>query len=337
MTSLMLWGSEGDSMSKTTTSVPHGSGIPRQMQREDLLYVMVPAGEKGPTYKGWNLVSQGRRSDDPILAVHLQHGGNYGYYPAPGSDILSLDVDDRGTFHAAGGKDLVRETFRYSAWPDWHKYRAIVSCPDIPAHFRGHKLSIRNVLDHTIVELFFPAGMEKTGGQCIGPGSLHPNGNRYEIYDPDASIMSLRWSEIEDITRIISPALADSIPEPGSRAPVQSRGKTISERYGLSVMDNLPRDARIAGSEIRGVHPVHGSTSPGGNVAMNPYKGVVYCFRCAAGYDAAGWDAICRGIMPCGGTYDSDVMRRHLEVLDREKPEVRFLERIAWKRSRRRS
>jgi len=41
--------------------------------------------------------------------------------------------------------------------------------------------------------------------------------------------------------------------------------------------------------------------------------------------------------MSCGGTYDSDVMRRHLEVLDREKPEVRFLERIAWKRSRRRS
>ncbi|MCA1915142.1 hypothetical protein [Methanospirillum hungatei] len=324
-------------MSNTTTSVPHGSCIPWQMQREDLLYVMVPAGEKGPTYKGWNLVSQGRRHDDPILAVHLLHGGNYGYYPAPCSDLLSLDVDDADTFHGAGGKDLVRETFRYSAWPDRRKYRAIISCPDIPDHYRGHKLPIRSDRDQTIVELFFPAGLEKTGGQCIGPLSLHPNGNRYEIYDPDASIMTVRWSEIEEITRIICPAIADSIPEPDYRAPVQSRGKTITERYGLSVMDTLPRDARIAGSEIRGVHPVHGSTSPGGNVAMNPKKGVVYCFRCAAGYDAAGWDAICRGIMPCGGTYDSAVMKQHLEVLNREKPEVRFLERIAWKRSRRRS
>lgn len=53
--------------------------------------------------------------------LYLQHGGNYGYYPAPGSDILSLDVDNAEAFHAAGGKDLVRETFRYSAWPDWHK------------------------------------------------------------------------------------------------------------------------------------------------------------------------------------------------------------------------
>jgi hypothetical protein len=95
-------------------------------------------------------------------------------------------------------------------------------------------------------------------------------------------------------------------------------------------------EARIAGNEIRGVHPVHGSTSPGGNISMNPSKGLVYCFRCAAGYDAAQWDAICRGIMPCGGIYDTDVMKRHLDQLNSEMPEVRFLERIAWKKARRR-
>jgi hypothetical protein len=325
-------------LNKTTIVISSGSSIPRQMQREDLLYVLVPAGEKGPTLKGWNQVSQGRRHDDPILAVHLQHGGNYGYYPASGSDILSLDVDNAEAFHAAGGKDLVRETFRYSAWPDWHKYRAMVSCPDIPVHYRGHKLSIRNDQNQTIVELFFPADNEKTGGQCIGPSSLHPNGNRYEIHDPDASIMTVRWSDIETITKTISPDITShTIPEPGQRIGVHGTGKTITQRYGLSVMDNLPQDARIAGTEIRGVHPVHGSTSPGGNVAMNPAKGLVYCFRCASGYDAAGWDAICRGIMPCGGIYDSDVMKQHLDVLNKEKPEVRFLERIAWKKARRRS
>lgn len=180
---MMLWGSEGDSMSKTTTSVPHGSCIPWQMQREDLRYVLVSAGEKGPTLKGWNQVSQGRRHDDPILALHLQHGENYGYYPASGSDIPSLDVDNRGTFHAAGGKDLVRETFRYSAWPDWHKYRAIVSCPEIPVHYLGHRLSIRSDRDQTIVELFFPAGREKTGGQLSGPAlfTRMGTGMRYTI------------------------------------------------------------------------------------------------------------------------------------------------------------
>lgn len=308
------------------------------MQREGLLYVRVPAGEKGPTEKGWNQLPQGRCYSDPVLALHLEHGGNYGYYPAPGSDILSIDVDDAEAFHDAGGENLVRDTFRYSAWPDWHKYLAIVHCPDIPFHFCGHKLSIRNSLGQTVVELFFPAGMEKTGGQCIGPGSIHPNGNRYEIGDPDAYIMTVRWSDIENITRTISPdTCPDPIPEDAYPDFRQSSGKTVTQRYGLSVMDNLPQEARISGNEIRGVHPVHGSTSPGGNVVMNPVKGLVYCFRCAAGYDAAGWDAICRGIMPCGGIYDSDVMKRHLQVLDQEKPEVRFLERIAWKKARKRS
>lgn len=328
----------GDAMSKPAPLAPLCCCIPWQMRSEDLLYVLVPAGEKGPTLKGWNLVSQGRRHDDPVLAAHLQKGGNYGYYPAPGSDILSLDIDHADAFHQAGGQDLIRETFRYSAWPDWQKYRALVHCPDIPVHYRGHKLPIRNDHNQTVFELFFPADAEKTAGQCIGPGSLHPKKNRYEVSDPDAPVLTVRWADIEEITRIISPhAATEPVPVQKCTSPTKSRGMTITERYGLSVMDNLPQDARIAGDEIRGSHPVHGSTSPGGNVAINPAKGLVYCFRCAAGYDAAGWDAVCRGIMLCGDIYDADAMKRHGEVLNQEKPEVRFLERIAWKKSRRRA
>lgn len=317
------------------------SHIPLQMQCEDLLFVLISAGEKGIREKGWNLVSHGRRFNDPELIAHLQRGGNYGYYPAPGSCLLSLDVDDAEVFHAAGGADITAGTFSYSAWTDRHKYRAIVCCPDIPGHFCGHKLSIRDYEYQTIVELFFPANREKTGGQCIGPCSLHPNGNRYEIFDPDAPILTVHWSAIENLVRTISPdTMSDTIPDtiPEQMMPVSTHGtgKTITQRYGLSVMNNLPEQARIARNEIRGVHPVHGSTSPGGNVSMNPSKGLVYCFRCAAGYDAAGWDAICRGILPCGGTYDTDVMKRHVDLLNTEMPEVRFLEKIAWKRSRRR-
>lgn len=311
--------------------------IPWQIQREDLIFVQIPAGEKGPIEKGWNRVSHGKRHDDPNVMAHLERGGNYGYYPAPGSDLLSLDVDDAERFHAAGGEDLVSGTFRYSAWTDRHKYRAIVHCPDIPGHFFGHKLSIRNSEYQTIVELFFPADREKTGGQCVGPGSLHPNGNRYEVFDPDASILTVHWSDIETLVRTLSPdVISETIPEQVAHSPKHGTGTTITQRYGLSVMDNLPLEARIAGNEIRGVHPVHGSTSPGGNISMNPSKGLVYCFRCAAGYDAAQWDAICRGIMPCGGIYDTDVMKRHLDQLNSEMPEIRFLERIAWKKARRR-
>lgn len=314
---------------------PSLSLIPWQMQRDDLLFVLIPAGEKGLQEKGWNLVSNGRRHDNPILSAHLQAGGNYGYYPAPGSSIVSIDVDHAEQFHQAGGGDIVGETFRYSAWPDRNKYRAIVQCQDMPRHFTGHKISIKDTEYQTVVELFFPATQEKTGGQCVGPGSLHPNGNRYSVFDPDASIIPVQWSEIEHLVNTISPdSIKETIPEHATKPREHGPAKTVTERYELSVMDNLPPNARMAGNEIRGVHPVHGSTTPGGNVSVNPSKGFAYCFRCGVGYDAAGWDAVCRGIIQCGEDYDSDAIKRHTEVLDFEKPEVRFLERMAWKKAR---
>jgi hypothetical protein len=271
-------------MSEATPSPdPSLSFIPWQLKRDDLLFVLIPAVEKGLQVKGWNLVSNGRRYDNPILAAHLQAGGNYGYYPAPGSSILSVDVDDAGQFHKAGGGDIVGETFRYSAWADRNKYRAIVQCQDMPAHFAGHKISIKDTDYQTIVELFFPANREKTGGQCVGPGSLHPNGNWYSIFDPDASIIPVQWSEIEHLVNSISPdSIKDTIPEHATMPREHGSDKTVTERYGLSVMDNLPLNARMAGNEVRGVHPVHGSTTPGRKRIREPIKRICVLFpvRC---------------------------------------------------------
>jgi len=79
--------------------------IPAQLRRDDLLFVLVPAGEKGPKYSGWNLVENGCRYDDSRLLEHLKAGGNLGYYPAPGSSLLNIDVDDAAAFHQAGGDE----------------------------------------------------------------------------------------------------------------------------------------------------------------------------------------------------------------------------------------
>ena len=68
--------------------------IPVQFQRDDLLFVLIPRGQKGLQVPGWNLVENGRRYDDPVLLEHLEGGGNYGTYPAPGSRVLLLDIDD---------------------------------------------------------------------------------------------------------------------------------------------------------------------------------------------------------------------------------------------------
>lgn len=318
-------------------AIPHPSPspdiIPWQLQRDDLLFVLIPRGEKGLQQKGWNQVSNGLKGYDPLLIKHLQAGGNYGYYPAPGSSLLSVDVDCAEQFHQAGGADIVGDTFRYSAWTNRQKYRAVIECLEIPAHMRGHKVSIKTSCYQTVVELFFPANQEKTGGQCIGPGSLHPNGNRYSPFDPDAQILTVSWNNIEELVQRISPeSLKETIPESVTISREPSTGNTITERYRLSVMDHLPDNPYMAGEEIRGSHPVHGSTSPGGNISLNPWKGLVYCFRCGIGYDAAAWDAVCRGIIDCGDRYDSDAVKRHVTELDQERPEIKFLELMDWKR-----
>lgn len=307
--------------------------IPRQLQRNDILFVMIPTGEKGLQVKGWNLVSNGRRWDNPILSAHIANGGNYGMYPAPGSSLLFLDIDNADAFHQAGGETLVSDTYRYSAWSDRQKYRAIVECSDIPDHFRGHKISIRDGEQKAILELFFPANKEKTGGQCVAPGSIHPNGNRYESFDHDAPILPVCWDDIQKIATAINPdAIKETIPDIKQQPRAPGSGKTLSERYGLSVMDHLPNDAHMAGPEIRGAHPIHGSTSKGGNVAINPAKGTFYCFRCGRGGDAAIWDAINRGIIQCDEPYDDEAFKKHAEALHFERPEIRVIERIAWKK-----
>ncbi|HWQ66404.1 MAG TPA: hypothetical protein VN372_06000 [Methanospirillum sp.] len=310
------------------------SPLPWQLQRDDLLFVLIPKGEKGPRSPGWNRTDMGLRGQDPRLYQHIRDGGNYGYYPAPGSLLLSLDVDDADSFHLAGGEDLVRNTYRYSAWPDRHKYRAIVTCPDIPLEWQGRKTSIMGDRKIPIFELFFPSNIEKTGGQCVGPGSIHPNGNQYASIDPDAAILSVSWVDIWNVVQTLSPA---TVPKtiPDSIIKVRSPGisKTLAERYGLSVRDHHPDNSRICGDEVRGSHPIHGS-STGENVALNPGKGIFYCFRCQRGGDAAIWDAINRGIIRCDESYDHEALKRHAEILDHERPDVRFLERIEWKRNK---
>lgn len=303
--------------------------IPGQLQRDDLLFVKIPRGEKGLQTHGWNLVANGKRYDDPDLLAHLERGGNYGLYPAPGSPVLLLDVDDADRFHAAGGDDLAADTFAYSAWPDLRKYRVVVTCADYPREWDGRKTSIDGVL-----EIFFPAGERdgvlKAGGQCVGPGSLHPNGNLYEVAD-DAPIRPIRWSDLLAVADRIRPDV-EMLPTrdlPVVREPSPAGKKLLRDRYDLQL--EWPLNPYPAGDEIRGASPFHDSTT-GSNVAVNLQKGVFYCFRHGVGYDAAGVEAIRRGIIECGEPFTREAFLRLAGELEQDFPEVRYMERVEYRR-----
>lgn len=300
--------------------------IPDQLRREDLIFILVPAGEKGPKTPGWNLVKNGLRWNDPALIEHLSSGGNVGFYPSPESDIILMDIDDAEEFHRHGGGSLVEGTLKYSAWDDLKKYRAIVTCSDMPTFWRGHKTSMG------CLELYFPADKTKAGGQCISPPSIHPNGRAYSILDTSAPIAALPWADILTICERIKPSSTErKIPSIGIFREPQNKPYRALLRVRYNLMLIMPDNPRISGNEVRGGSPFHDS-STGNNVAVNPQKDVFYCFRHGKGYDAAGVDAIRRGLISCGDDYDETVFKRHVELLEKEYPEVRLKEQAEYKK-----
>lgn len=338
--------------------------IPAQLQRRDLFFIQIPRGEKGPCGAeavGWNRVETGLQYDDPGLQAHLSRGGNYGYYPSPDSHILNIDVDHAALYQQAGGEALTRETFQYTAHPDRHKYRAVVEVEDLPTHWRGRVSRIDSPNGERVLELFFPAGpittstrdpetgeidektIIKTGGQVVGPGSLHPNGWRYEITN-DSPIRGVKWGDIIPVIEAINPdqdiqtAPAPKIYREHTAAGPNTR--LLRERYNLEVP--YPVNPRPAGNEIRGSHPFHGSTT-GSNYLMNPYRGVACCYRHKVGpddkpvgYDAAGWRAIEYGIIQCGDPFDREAFLKLVEKLEWQYPEVAYREKLAYRERKRR-
>ena len=325
------------------------ANIPTQLQRDDICFIPIPRGEKGPKIPEWNKPGNTQKWDSSKLEAHLKSGGNYGMYPAMGSDLLFIDIDNADEFSHAGGTDLVGETYQYSAWPDKHKYRAIVECPDIPQYWRGSKAVFPEVL-----EIFFPVGLVSTeardpnngvmkstqivkaAGQVVGPGSLHPNGNIYQPFNEKAGILAIAWEELKEVTDKLGDGKLDKMPQyftvQGDYLPGPRR-QLLRVRYNLSLV--MPDNPYPRGNEIRGANPFHGSTSKGGNTSVNPHKGVFYCFRCNKGYDAAGVDAIRRGLIECGDDYTADVFQKHVAELEHDFPKVRIAEVELFKAKKR--
>ncbi len=177
----------------------------------------------------------------------------------------------------------------------------------------------------------------KTGGQVVGPYSVHPNGNEYGPFDDKAPLKTVNWSDIMKICENIRPnSLEEHEPKNAhiSREYAAPGRKLLRDRYNLSLWDYLPEDHYPSGNEIRGKNQFHGSTNERGNVSVNIEKNSYYCFRHQHGYDAAGLDAISRGIIECGQDYDGIAFKKHVKELERDFPEVRALEKEAWKRQK---
>jgi hypothetical protein len=116
--------------------------------------------------------------------------------------------------------------------------------------------------DYTICDI------KSDGGYVIGAGSLHPNGNYYElIHDRDIAPMS------EEMKFEIFKYHPVSTEKP--------MGYTTAQIWDLVDMSNFKKDA---GGNYRGVHPAHGSES-GNNFLITQDGRFWHCWRhgCSGG------------------------------------------------------
>ncbi len=247
--------------------------IPEQLK--DWRFVLLPPRGKDPYETKWQ--EHGYAYDDPKLLDHLARGGNYGVLAGPDHIILETDTAEL-------------EALIERSLPPTFTQRS-------PGHHTKHffyngKLSqTYPLMDKTRKRDDWNIGHAKWGGsQVVGPGSTHPNGNKYEIVD-DRPVAALTE---EKMLEVLAPFMA------GLTLKAE-RGEAKEQRIEteLNIRDLLVgAGLKQRGEEFFGPHPTHGSTT-GTNFHVNLSTGEWYCFRCCSGGGAISLLAVQEGIIDC--------------------------------------
>lgn len=156
--------------------------IARRLQVDGVNFVLLERGGKKPFQKEWQ--NKIIRYDDPQLLSHISNGGNYGVMGGGDAKLLIVDFDNADT-QAEIVKNLP-ETFTVKTGRGLlHKY------------FKSDRCESFKIFDSEMNTLLDVQG---EGKQVVGPGSIHPNGNYYEVID-DREIAFISHAELEAIIK----------------------------------------------------------------------------------------------------------------------------------------
>lgn len=136
--------------------------------------------------------------------------------------------------------------------------------------------------------------VQSKGTQVVGDGSIHPNGNKYEVVAP----MMIATISEEQLMAAVRPFMHES-------QQSDENADWEKQKYGKSGIDMInvkevwgTLGLKAHGDEYYGAHPIHGSES-GMNFWLNPSKNLWHCFRCSAGGGALSAIAVKEGIINC--------------------------------------
>lgn len=260
--------------------------IPRQLQDDDIRFVKILRGEKRPYEKGWTTTAN-YTYHDPVFTQHLSNGGNYGV--VCGKNVCVLDYDTDTLMAKVNGG--LPETFRVKTGSGgYHDY---FLCDNVP------KIVLEENGDHL-------GELQGLGSQVVGAGSIHPNGNRYEVVR-DVPLARVTLEQLKS-------ALAQFV-----KVRPESVEPTVYSTLSVNVAEVVSKNAKLRkrGDEYQGEHPVHGSDT-GMNFCINPGKNVWHCFRHNTGGSVFELIAVQEGLIDCAnvgrGCLTKDIFKRVIQI-----------------------
>jgi len=152
--------------------------IPKQLLTNEINFVLLEKGGKKPFEIGWQKKKINYNSIE--FCEHIKKGGNYGVMGGGDKKLIIIDFDNEElqkklltklpkTFTVKTGSGLL------------HKYFFSDGCKSF------------KIFDKEMDTL---ADIQGEGKQVVGAGSIHPNGNKYEVVD-DCDINFLSYGEIK--------------------------------------------------------------------------------------------------------------------------------------------
>lgn len=250
--------------------------IPQRLQQEEFKFCLLKKQTKKPFEPKWQ--ENGYSFADPKLLQHIGKSNNYGIICGPGR-LGILDIDELSIVKKLN--EILPETFTVETGSGkQHRYFLVqLNTPKI--------ILIKDSAHY--------GELQGPGSQCVGPGSIHPDTkNPYKVIK-DVGIAELSQAAIDKLRELYTDKLSEE----------QVKTTPNWKMYGKSSIDFpisllLPKMGKLkkSGSELYGVHPVHGSTT-GMNFFINPAKNLWHCFRCNSGGDALALLAVLNGDCDC--------------------------------------
>jgi len=287
--------------------------IPAQLRDERFRFVPILNGRKKPEGKSWS-TDANHPCDHAVLAGYLAEGHNYGVVTGMGG-LVVVDIDDPDALNELGVLSRIPGTFTVKTGRGG--YHFYFDCPELDHQIGIYHPTLKDPDNKN--EPLHLGEIQSRGQQIVGPGSTHPNGNKYDLIN-DAPILSISKA---DVFKLLDGLILTGVDDPAEE-PRRAEARRRSSG-GSSLGDSIPIDQvawpkdikERAGAEVRGSHPLHGSDS-GKNFAVNTSKNCWHCFRHNVGGGPLEWLAVEAGLISCQdakpGCLDKERFKKVLKI-----------------------